>query len=149
MVVLTLSLVAVAGTTVAWIVDQGRSRRRNAQDRCGACGVSWSEAPSMESYLIHGRLVCHECAARARRRMPWELGALAGWAAVVTTTVVGGALGGQSVPAAIFATATAAAAIVVPIGAVQLMKLQNRRAQRRISEGRPVGAEGVPRAVSR
>ena len=133
MLVLALTAAAVASAAVAWMVDQRRCRRRNEQGACGACSVSWAETPSGDPYLIHGRLVCEDCAEKARRRMPWELGALAGWAALIAAIGTGNALAGNGV--AVMAFSIAASTIVVPLGAVQLMKLANRRAQRRIAAG--------------
>ncbi len=132
MLVLALSAVAVATATVAWVVDQRRCRRRNARGACGACNVAWAATPSGDPYLIHGRLVCEDCADKAKRRIPWWLGALAGWA-LVAAIATGNAVSGNGV--AVVAFSVAVPAIVVPLGAVQLMKLANRRAQRRIAAG--------------
>jgi hypothetical protein len=129
--VLVLALtVATGGAVVAWIADRRRSRNRNGRAACGACGSSWLE--SGESYLIHGRLVCEECARKAKRKMPWELGALAGWAALIAAIGVSNLLSGNLAGAALLIVAPT---ILVPIGTVQLMKLANRRAQRRIAAG--------------
>ena len=133
MLVLALTAAAGASAIVAWMLDQRRCRRRNKQGACGACSVSWAETPSGDTYLIHGRLVCENCAEKAKRRMPWELGALAGWAALIAAIVTVNALAGNSV--AVIAFSIAGSTIVVPLGAVQLMKLANRRAQRRIAAG--------------
>ena len=84
MVVLALTAAACAGAAAAWKLDRRRCRRRNERGQCGACGLSWTEARSRDRYLIHGRLICEDCAVNARRRLPWELGALTGWIAVVT-----------------------------------------------------------------
>ena len=130
MLVLALTVAASAGAVVAWIADQRRSRHRNGRGECGACGRSWVE--SGESYLIHGRLVCEECARKAKRRMPWELGALAGWAGLIAAIGAGNVLAGNLAGAALLIVAPT---ILVPLGAVQLMKLANRRAQRRIAAG--------------
>jgi len=132
MLVLALTAVATAGAAAAWILDRRRCRRRNEQGACGACGRVWAETSSGDPYLFHGRLVCEECAGRARRRLPWELGALAGWVALAA----GITLAGQGL----------AVMLVIPgamgmatVGAVQLMKLANRNAQRRIAAGEVVG----------
>jgi hypothetical protein len=128
MLVLVLTAVAGAGAVAAWVFDRRRCRRRNEQGECGACGRSWADTASGDPYLIHGRLVCEECAEKARRRMPWELAALAGWVALAT----GLTLADQGL----------ALLVVIPVvtgiaslGAVQLMKLSNRNAQRRIAAG--------------
>ena len=128
MLVLTLTAVAGASAVAAWMVDRRRGRRRNEQGACGACGISWAETSSGDPYLIHGRLVCEDCAERAKRRMPWELGALAGWVALAA----GFTLAGKGL--ALLLVIPAAMGIVT-IGAVQLMKLANRDAQRRIAAG--------------
>ena len=64
--------------------DRRRARLRNEQGECGACGVLWAETPSGDPYLIHGRLVCEECAEKAKRRMPWHFAILAAAAATAT-----------------------------------------------------------------
>ena len=132
MLVLALSAVAGVSAVAAWIVDRRRCRRRNEQGACGACGISWAETSSGDPYLIHGRLVCETCAEKAKRRMPWELGALAGWVAVA----VGATLADQGLALLLVIPATMGVAIV---GAVQLMKLANRNAQRRIAVGEFAG----------
>ena len=132
MLVLAFTAAAVA-SAVAWMVDQRRCRRRNEQGECGACSVLWAETPSGDPYLIHGRLVCEGCAQKAKRRMPWQLGALGGWAASIAAIAAGKALAGNGVAVMLFFIV--GSAIVVPLGAVQLMKLANRRAQRRIAAG--------------
>ena len=130
---LVLALTSAAGAAVlAWLVDQRRCRRRNEQGECGACGVSWAETPSGDPYLIHGRLVCEDCAEKAKRRMPWELGALAGWAALLTGLAVTTLATGSAKDAAFFIAGSMG---VVVLGTVQLMKLANRNAQRRIAAG--------------
>jgi len=64
--------------------------------------------------------------------MPWELGGLAAWVALVTAVGAGRILAGNVAEvAALILVPT----ILVPVGAVQLMKLANRRAQRRIAAG--------------
>ena len=119
--------------SAAWLLDRWRSRARNGRGSCGGCAVSWVEALSSERYLIHGRLVCEDCARKARRRMPWELGALGVWAALLSALAVGNLLAGNAVAIGIFAIV--ASAIVVPLGAIEAMKVANRRAQARIAEG--------------
>jgi len=126
MLILTLAAVAGASAVAAWIVDRRRCRRRNEQGRCGACGISWAATSSGDPYLIHGRLVCEDCAEKAKRRMPWELGALAGWVAVAT----GLTLADQGLALLVFIPAGMG---IASLGAVRLMKLANRNAQRRIA----------------
>lgn len=128
--VLALTAAASAGAVWAWLADRSRSRRRNERGRCGACGDSLAD--SGDSFLIHGRLVCAACAARARKRMPWELGGLAAWVALVSTVGVGNLLVGN---VAEIAALILVPTLLVPVGAVQLMKLANRRAQQRIASG--------------
>ena len=132
MLVLVLTAVAGAGAVVAWTIDRLRCRRRNEQGECGACGVSWGETSSGDPYLIHGRLVCENCADKARRRMPWELGALAVWVALAT----GFTLADEGLAMLLFIPAGMA---VATLSAVQLMKLANRNAQRRIAAGEFAG----------
>ncbi len=129
MLVLALAAAAGASVTVAWLVDRRRCRRRNAQAECAACGVAWAETPSGDPYLIHGRLVCEECAEKAKRWIPWQLGAVAGFTALATGLIVAG----EGFAAMLFLPV--GSVIVMTFGAVQLMKLANRRAQRRIAAG--------------
>ena len=130
MLVLTVTAAATAGAVLAWIADRRRSSVRNAGGQCGACGTSW--AKSGEPYLIHGRLVCEECAAKARRRMPWELGALAGWAALVAAIGLGNVFAGNVSGVALI---VGVPAVIVPLGAVHLMKRANLQAQRKLAAG--------------
>ena len=125
-----LTFAASAGAVVAWLADRRRSRHRNGRGECGACGNSWAESDG--SHLIHGRLVCEECARKAKRRMPWELGALAGWAGLIAAIGAGDVLAGNLAGAALLIVTPT---ILVLLGTVQLMKLANRRAQRRIAAG--------------
>ena len=117
---------AVAGL---WTFERWRSRRRNRGGRCASCGVSWSSTASGDPYLIHGRLVCEDCAVRAKGRMVWSF-AMLGIAAGVGT---GFALAGAGV--AVMTLVPPVSTVVMTLGAVQLMKLANRRAQRRIALG--------------
>ena len=128
MLVLALTAVAVTSAVAAWTLDRRRCRLRNEQGECGACGVSWAETLSGDPYLIHGRLVCEDCAEKTKRRMPWELGALAGWVALAT----GFTLADEGLALLLFIPAGMA---IATFGAVQLMKLANRSAQRRIAAG--------------
>lgn len=136
MLVLALTAGATAAAVFAWMADRRRSRRRNERGECGTCGQTLAD--SGESYLIHGRLVCGPCAEKARRRMPWELGALAGWAGLVTAIGAVNLLAGNLAEVGVLVVAPA---ILVPVAAVQLMKLANRRAQRRIAAGEFPGLE--------
>jgi len=98
-------------------------------------------ASGSDRFLIHGRLVCEDCAQKARRRLPWELAALTAWAALLTAIAVGNLVAGNAV--AVAALALVGSAIVVPLSAVQAMKLANRRAQRRLAEGELDSLEGT------
>jgi Flp pilus assembly protein TadB len=129
MLVLALTAAAVASAAAAWMVDRRRCRQRNRLGECGACGTSWAETASGDPYLIHGRLVCEDCAEKAKRRMPWQIVALSGFSALAT----GSALAGKGV--AVVAFFSAGSIFVMTLGAVQLMKLANRSAQRRIAAG--------------
>lgn len=131
MLVLALTAAASASAVVAWMLDRRRCDRRNRRGECGACGVSLAER-SGDSYLIHGRLVCEECAEKARRRMPWELGALAGWAMLLAGLAVANLAVGSAVGVAFFVAGSTGGVV---LGAVQLMKVANRRAQRRLAAG--------------
>ena len=112
-----------------WMFERWRSRRRNRSGECAACGTSWHSIPSGDPYLIHGRLVCEDCAATARRRMPWHFGMLGLAAAVGTGFAVAGA------DVAIMILVPAGSTVAMTLGAVQLMKRANRDAQRRIATG--------------
>lgn len=129
MEVLALAAFAGAGALAAWVADRLRARGRNRTGRCATCGTSWTESSSPDPYLIHGRLVCEACAARARRRMPWELGAVAAFSLVALAS----ATAGQGLTAVVVVSGLGTAGMLV--GAVQLMKLANRTAQRRIANG--------------
>jgi len=72
--------------------------------------------------------------------MPWELGALAGWAVLVAAIGAGNILAGNLAGAALLIVAPT---ILVPLGAVQLMKLANRRAQKRIETGEFPGLDAA------
>ena len=140
MLPLALTAAALGSVAIAWMFERRRSRRRNKQGECAACGVPWAATPSGDPYLIHGRLVCEECAEKAKRRMPWHFGILAAAAAIGTGLAVAGA------DLAVMILLPAGSTIVMTIGAVQLMRLANRNAQRRIAAGEfpdfeAVGAE--------
>ena len=113
-----------------WTFERIRSRRRNRSGRCATCGTPWRATASGDPYLIHGRLVCEDCAERARRRMPWQFGTIGAAAALAG---VGSAMAGGS-PAMIILVPVGTT-VAMTLGAVQLMKLANRDAQRRIASG--------------
>lgn len=145
MLVLTLTAIASAGAVATWVWDRRRGRVRNTEGSCAACGLPWPTAAG-ETYLIHGRLVCQACANRAKRRLPWELAALAGWAALVAGSAVVGlstesALTGMEL--LVMALVLPASTILGPLGVVRLMKLANRRAQQRIAAGEFPGLESL------
>lgn len=129
MLVLALTAGATAAAVLAWLADRKRSRTRNERGECGACGASWAD--SGDPYLIHGRLVCGACAETARKRMPWELAGLAGWAALVATVGAVNVLVGNVAGMVLLIVPPT---ILVPWGTVQLMKRANRTAQRRMGE---------------
>jgi hypothetical protein len=112
-----------------WMFERWRSRRRNRSGECAACGTSWRSTKSSEPYLIHGRLVCQDCAETARRRMPWQFGILGLAAALATAGVV------ANEGLVMLIIMPAASTVVLTMGAVQLMKLANRNAERRIAAG--------------
>ena len=113
-----------------WAFERWRSRRRNRVGECASCGTSWRSTATGELYLIHGRLVCEQCAETARRRMPWHFGIIGTLAAAAGLAV---AIGEGSLAMAILVPIGSTA--VMTFGAVQLMKAANRGAQRRIAEG--------------
>ena len=125
-------------TAGAWAFERRRSRRRNSRGECATCGTQWHEATSGDHYLIHGRLVCEECATKARRRLPWHF------------AVLGLAVGGVATTVALSAGTLATVALLpvgatvgMTLGAVKLMKLANHGAQGRIATGEfPVMIEG-------
>lgn len=112
-----------------WLLESLRSRRRNRSAQCAACGEPWRSVQAIDPYLIHGRLVCEDCAGRARRRMPWHFGILGVSAAIGT----GFAIAGEGLAAMILLPA--GSTMVMTFGALQVMKLANRAAQRRIAAG--------------
>jgi len=125
-----------------WILERWRSGRRNRSGACATCGTSWRETPSGEPYLIHGRLVCEDCAETARRRMPWHFGLLglaAGAAGVGVAVIEGGMVMGILFPIG--------STLAMTLGAVQLMKLANRRAQSRIAAGEFPDIEALGRGA--
>jgi hypothetical protein len=76
-----VAMVAAAAMTPAaalmWRFVHRRSKRRNDQGRCAACGLPWSEigiAPV--EYQVHGTHVCAPCAHHIRRRTMIAFGAL-------------------------------------------------------------------------
>lgn len=113
-----------------WLFERRRSRRRNRAGECAACGTPWEATPSGDPYLIQGRLVCEACAEKARRRMPWHFALIASFAAFAGL-VAGIANGGLALIILLPIGTTGA----MTLGAVQLMKWANRRAQRRIAAG--------------
>jgi hypothetical protein len=113
-----------------WMFERRRSRLRNRRGSCATCGTSWRSTQSGEPYLIHGRLVCEDCAEIARRRMPWHFGTIAGATALAALGIAWNE--GGLVPGILFPVGTT---VAMTIGAVQLMKLANRNAQRRIAAG--------------
>lgn len=125
-----------------WMFERWRARRRNRRGGCAACGTSWRATASGDPYLIQGRLVCEDCAAEARRRLPWRFGVL-GLAVAVGTGVALAA--GGFVPMTLLPVGST---IVMTVGAVQLMKLANRRAQRRIAFGEFPALEALGPGVS-
>lgn len=112
-----------------WTFERWRSRRRNRSGACASCGTKWRSVPADDPYLIHGRLVCEPCGERARRRMPWHFGALA------AATGVGSTLALLGSDFALMALVPVGSTVTMVLGAVQLMKFANRRAQRRIARG--------------
>ena len=129
MEVLVIAAIAGVGALATWIADRRRSRHRNGSGRCATCDTAWADSGLQEAYLIHGRLVCEACAAKARKRMPWQLGAVA----VFTMVALASATAAQGATAVVLFSAFGTAGML--IGAVQVMKLANRRAQRRIAAG--------------
>lgn len=110
----------------AWIFDRWRSRRRN---RAGGCAICRSPLAASEPWLIQGRFVCEGCAAHARRRMARQLGLLAacgGLAAALTL---------RSNEPWLMIAFPICTVLVLTAGALQMMKITNRRAQVRLAAG--------------
>lgn len=137
MEVLVMAAVAGASALAAWVADRRRAGRRNRSGRCASCSTTWAATASPEPYLIHGRLVCEGCAEKAKRRMPWQLGAIA----VFSVVALASATAAQGATAVVLFSGFGTAGMLV--GAVQLMKLANRRAQRRIALGEYPDIEAV------
>lgn len=135
--------VAVGG----WISDRLRSNRRNAEGECAACARGWAEIEDLERFLIQGRLVCQDCAARARRRLGWQFGLLGAAALLSSVGVL------LSEDPAIMALLPPATVGIFAAGTVTMMKLANRRAQARLARGDdaflPLGEEEVDLASGR
>ena len=72
--------------------------------------------------------------------MPWELGALAGWTAVLAGVVITALATGFAMDASFFIAGSMG---VVFLGAVQLMKVANRSAERRIAAGEFPGFDAL------
>jgi hypothetical protein len=121
-----------------WMFERRRSRRRNRSGECATCGSPWKSVRSGDPYLIHGRLVCEGCAETARRRLPWHFAILGSMVAAVALGVAM-AEGGLTMAILLPIGSTAA----MTFGAVQLMKLANRNAQRRIAAGEFPDLEGL------
>ena len=93
----------------------------------GSNGEWWTLRPQERCRQME--VLCEECAGKAKRWIPWQLGALAGFAALATGSIVAG----EGLAAMVFFPA--ASMIVMTLGAVHLMKLANRSAQRQIASG--------------
>ena len=126
-----LALAAFAGATAlaGWIADRRRARTRNETTRCAACGDDLGGAATSDLFLIHGRLVCPGCAEGAKRKTVWQFVVLVGAIAFATGMIAAE----QGVAALI--SVPVGTTLLMTVGTVQLMKLANRRAQRRIAEG--------------
>lgn len=129
MEVLLMAALAGAGALATWVVDRRRSLNRNRAGRCAGCGTAWASLTSQEPYLIHGRLVCEDCAAKAKKRVPWQLGAVG----MFTFIAVAWATASQGATAVALFSGLGTAGMLT--AAVQVMKLANRSAQRRIAAG--------------
>ena len=131
--VTTLLIVAGYGAVPAavgvWLLGRLRSRRRNASATCASCATGWSEIESPERFLVHGRLVCEDCATRAKGRLGWQFGLL-GAAGVLSS--IGVLL---SEDPAILALVPPAVVGTFAVGTIAVMKLANRRAQAQIARG--------------
>lgn len=120
------SVPALAGL---WSLDLWRAGKRNRGGACANCGTAWTESPSGERFLIHGRLVCSPCAERTKSRLPWYFGVI-GAATIIATTGIGiskGLTAGILFPLA--------SVTVLAVTAVKVMQLANRRAEKRIAAG--------------
>lgn len=124
-----LAIVGGGPVVGLWVNQRRKSAARNRDGACAHCGVAWQDVEEQEPFLIHGRLVCAPCAARARRRLPWEFGVL-GFATGGATFLT--FLGKGAAAMVLFPVASMA---VMTTGAVVWMKHANRDAQRRIALG--------------
>lgn len=129
MEVLAIAAVAGASALAGWLADRRNTRTRNANSQCAGCGDDQRGADSTELYLIHGRLVCADCAETAKKRTVWQFVGLAGAVAFATTMIAleKGMVGLLGVPLG--------TGLLMTAGTVHLMKLANRRAQARIAAG--------------
>lgn len=124
---LTATPPVVAGL---WIAEWWRSGRRNRRGACGSCAETLSDELD-DRFLVSGRLICSGCAGAMKRRMPWLLGTLLVLltGSAIATAIMADGIEWVLSPLIMFGFG---------LGAIQLMKVANRRAQRRIATG------GVP-----
>jgi hypothetical protein len=124
-----IAAVAGATATAGWWMDQRRGRRRNERGACGLCGRAWTDAASSGPFLLHGRLVCDQCARRSRRRVGLQFAFLA----AASATASGLILASSGLGA--FVAFPLVSAALMTVGAVRTMKSANRAAQWRILVG--------------
>lgn len=126
-----LALAAVAGGVAfaGWLRDRRRHHAKNQDGCCAQCGTPWQDPATGDPFLLHGRLVCAPCAGREQERMMRHFGVLAGATAFASTSIL---VAQGPVALMLLPLATGAG---LTLGAVSVMKLANRRAQRRIATG--------------
>jgi len=118
-----------------WIFDAVRGRLRNKRGQCACCSATYGEMN--ESYLVHGRMVCEGCAERLKRHTFVEISVLAVLVAVLSGLGIAAAISGGMLQKSLFLSAF----LIVPplamgaafVGAMGLMKWQNRRALDKLS----------------
>ena len=120
---------AVPAAVGAWLLERLRSGRRNASATCASCAKDWSEVESPERFLVHGRLVCEDCATRVKGRLGWQFGLLGAASALSSIAVL------LSEDPAILALVPPAVVGTFAVGTIAVMKLANRRAQAQIAIG--------------
>ena len=126
-----LAFAAVAGATAlaGWIADRRRTKNRNENSQCASCASDLSGTDTDDLFLIHGRLVCADCAEGAKRRTLWQFAALIG-----AVTFATGMIAAKEGLVAMLGLPIGTAALMTA-GTIHLMKLANREAQLRIAEG--------------
>jgi len=118
-----------------WIFDNVRGRLRNKRGQGASCSATYGEMS--ESYLVHGRMVCEGCAERLKRHTFVEISVLAVLVAVLCGLGIWAAISsgmlGESLFLSAFLIGPPLAMGAAFVGAMGLMKWQNRRALDRLN----------------